>query len=429
METSRNTRSGRVCSSLSSPSSPFAAVSTIADRYLHVKTRDGTYHRMVYKVTTDNGIVGWGDYDWGGLPPPRDRLEPHIGKDPFDYLNTNVEEGLGMALYDIMGKYLDKPVHALLGQKVRDGAQVAAWSWGGPTAKEFQADVARAVKQGYMIFKIHTNALEDLFEWTKAAEEVTPPGFKLHYDFTGRPRRPKTLAALLPIINELERKHPIVQWLEDPMDKTDVTSWRELRNRTKLTVVHGGGAAMGGMQEVIHGMADAYMIGGPVGTMMSEGHAYGRANIQVLIQFCGGTLAKAMALHVAAVLPTASGHMINLDDQCDVDITTKRIPVHEGFSPVPDGPGLGFEVDEKALARISANKPREAPRYVGVLKLAGGHTVYSLGQTNIVGIAGNEVNGVIGQKYSRWIDDGSPEFEKAYDRVKNDGYFIEVTKV
>ena len=49
------------------------------------------------------------------------------------------------------------------------------------------------------------------------------------------------------------------------------------------------------------------------------------------------------------MLPTATVHFINLDDQYSEDITTKNIPVTEGFSLVPENPGLGFEVDAAAL--------------------------------------------------------------------------------
>ena len=56
----------------------------------------------------------------------------------------------------------------------------------------------------------------------------------------------------------------------------------------------------------------------------------------------GGTLGKAMALHMAAVLPTHSAHLICLDDQYDESIyKAKRIPVVGGSSPVPRGHGLG----------------------------------------------------------------------------------------
>lgn len=395
----------------------------IADRYQHVLSRNGTYLRWVTKVKTDNGIVGYGDLDGPGPPTlgPSD-VEHLIDRNPFDFINSDIHPSVVMALYDVIGKYLEVPAYKLMGQKLRDAVPVAAWSWGGPTVDEFREDIVRAVEQGYMIFKIHTNPLNDVLDWLRAAEEVAPPGFKIHLDFTGR--RGRTMAAVLPLVAELERNHPIVGWIEDPFDVSDMEGWRNLRSRTTIPIVHGGSAKLTGLQEAAYGMADAYMIGGPIGETLSKGWAYSKMNLQTIMQFCGGTLAKAMALHMSCVLPTATGHNVNLDDQCDVDITTKRIEVIEGSSPVPEGPGLGFEVDEEALTRFRNNIPRTPADFVGIVRMPGGRTLYSLGQPHITQITGVEEGVTRGLDFRRWFDDGTPEWAATYARVETENYFF-----
>ncbi len=393
----------------------------LAERYRHVRSRDGFERRVAAKVTTDNGIVGYGDYD-GHVPIPAS-IEALIGTDPFDYIGSNLDSAVIMAMYDIMGKYLEVPAYKLMGQKLRDGVSVASWCWGQPTVDEFRDEVIRSVKQGYTIFKIHTSPSHDMFEWTRAAEEVAPDGFKIHFDFTGR--RGRTLGAVLPIVAELERNHPIVGWIEDPFDRTDIESWKVLRSRTTIPIVHGGDPVLGGAQEALHGMADAYMLYPPIGDALATGTALGKMNLQIIMQICGGTLAKSMALHIACVLPTARGHSINLDDQTDEDITGKKILVQEGYSPVPEGPGLGFEVDEAVLRRFAANKPKETPPYVGVVHLAGGHTLYSLSQPNLPRVTGKEEGTYRNFRYDRWFDDGSDEWAKVYERVGNEQWYVE----
>ena len=183
---------------------------------------------------------------------------------------------------------------------------------------------------------------------------------------------------------------------------------------------------LGGVQEVIHGMADAYMVGeSGLGDSLIRGFAYGRANIQTIIQLTGGTLTKALALHLAAVLPTATGHSINLDDQYEEDVTKERIPVIEGFSPVPEGPGLGIEVDEEAIARLAANSPMVIPRHVGVLHVSGGHKIYTPSFPPVSRLTGREEGAIRGLKLELWDDDGSPEFERVYERVQKEGTFVE----
>src|SRR5690606_3073951 len=147
----------------------------------------------------------------------------------------------------------------------------AAWTRPCPP-DVFAGEIQRAVEQGYTIFKMHSDARYDVIEQTKAAEAVAPPGFKLHWDFNHN----STLATVLPIINELERNHPIVGFIEDPLPWTDIEGWRTLRSRTRLPLIMHV-PALGGIQEVIQGVADIYMIGGAIGRTLISGFAYSRA--------------------------------------------------------------------------------------------------------------------------------------------------------
>jgi len=139
------------------------------------------------------------------------------------------------------------------------------------------------------------------------------------------------------------------------------------------------------------------------------------------MQLTGGTLTKALALHIAAVMPTATGHSINLDDQYAEDITTETVPVVAGSSPVPDGPGLGFEVDEDALARMAEQQPSEIPTHLGVLHLSGGHRVYTPSYPEVLALTGREEGAIRGIGFEIWEDDGSAEFRKLHERVGMEG--------
>ena len=119
----------------------------LASRYRGREVRfQGVEHRTVYKLQTDNGLVGYGDHRLGGLP--RAAVEPLIGRDPFDFINNTLDPGLGGALYDLMGKYLEVPAYKLMGQKVRDAVSVAAWTAQSSPA-EFAGEIERAAAQGY----------------------------------------------------------------------------------------------------------------------------------------------------------------------------------------------------------------------------------------------------------------------------------------
>ena len=376
--------------------------------------------RTVVKVETDAGITGYGDMRVGPNRHPTSESMAHlIGHSPFDFLNNTLPQGsaLTCALYDVMGKYLDVPAYKLIGQKKRNAIPVAAWTR--PASPEyFRDEIKRAADQGYMVFKIHTCTHHDVFEQTRLAEQVAPEGFRIHYDFNSN----RSLGSVLPIIRELERNHPIVGYIEDPLIKNDIDGWKNLRQRTDLPIIMHG-TAWGGAQELMHSLADIYMIGGTMEDTMAAGWTFGRANVQVILQFEGGTLGKAMAMHMAAVLPTHTVHSINLDDQYEEDYTTETIPVIDGASPVPEGPGLGFEVDEDALARIAAQTPIERPKHVGILHMPGGHTYYGPSYISPTTITGHQEGVDRGFKSEIWEDDGSADFTRIYDRVHQEGVF------
>ncbi len=379
----------------------------------------GIDHRTIFKVQTDNGLVGYGDQRVRpGGQPSQSSVEPLIGRNPFDFINNfNLASGLSGALYDVMGKHLEVPAYKLMGQKVRDMVSVAAWTR--PASPEaFREEISRAVEQGYTIFKMHTCTYHDVIEQTRAAEEVAPEGFKIHYDFNAN----RSLAAVLPLVSELERNHPIVGYIEDVLVKNDIDGWQRLRDQTQIPIIMHG-TPLGGIQEIIHGVADIYMLEGGVGNTLTTGFVFGKANIPTIIQLTGGTLTKAMALHMAAVLPTHTAHTINLDDQYEEDVTTERIPVIEGSSPVPEGPGLGIEVDEDALARIAANKPIEIPKHVGILNMPGGHTFYGRSYISPGTLTGREEGTIRGIKSELREDDGSEKFKQIYERVQKEGTF------
>ena len=95
----------------------------LASRYAHRLADYYTIdHRDFIKVSTDTGVVGWGEN--------RARPGSHLAPGSYDHLTglscfeavhaPGLDPGVCTALYNAMGKHLDLPVHALLsGTQVR----------------------------------------------------------------------------------------------------------------------------------------------------------------------------------------------------------------------------------------------------------------------------------------------------------------------
>jgi len=386
----------------------------LAARNADQKARfSGIDTQTVYQVRTDSGIVGYGDCR-GHAPVSESRISSLIDRTPFDFLHADLPTGLMGALYDIMGKYLEVPAYKLMGRKVRDRVPVAAWTR--PASPEDLArEVQRAAAEGYMIFKMHTCEYYDVLEQNRAVEEVAPEGFKMHYDFNHN----RPLTAVLRLIQELE-KSPVVGFIEDPLNWRDIEGWKQLRARTFLPLLMHV-PQLGGGPEIMHGCADLYMIGeSGIEVSLRRGFACAEANASTVIQLTGGTLCKAMAMHLGAVIPNVS-HSVNLDDQCEEDVTGGRLEVAEGSTPVPEGPGLGVEVDEEILAPLAAAEPTVVPRHLCVLRLPGGHRVYTRSFPHVSRLTGFLEGNIRGLRVEVWNDDGSKEFASMHEQVEKEG--------
>ena len=383
------------------------------------------HQRVVFKVSIDNGVVGYGEYRC--YAPEKTALQSLIGRNPFDFINHDLNIGLSQwclglaaALYDAMGKCLEIPAYKLMGTKIRDRVAVAAWTRPCPP-EVFAREIGRAVDQGYNLFKMHTCHHYDVYEQTEAAEQVAPERFRIQYDFNHN----RSLGVVLPILKRLEKSW-VVGSVEDPLVLTDIDGWRRLREKTALPLyMHV--PPLGGLQEMLHGLADGYIIGeycGGFGDALQRGFAYSKANIPSVIQLTGGSLITAFALHMGAVLPRVA-HTITLDDNYTEDLAKERIPVIEGCSPVPEGPGLGVEVDEAKLQQMIAREPYQMPKVLGITRFAGGGTLYSVGFPNLEALLGYQEGSVRGHKFDLREDDGSEEFAQLYERAQNEGSFFE----
>ena len=132
------------------------------------------------QIDTDEGITGYGEatnYPGGGSLVVASTInqvrETLIGEDPFDidrlwhkifrrytYLGsrglvTAVISGIDIALWDIKGKALGRPIYEILGGKFRDNITMYANGWftGCTTPKDFADAAAATVAQGYTALK------------------------------------------------------------------------------------------------------------------------------------------------------------------------------------------------------------------------------------------------------------------------------------
>ena len=58
--------------------------------------------QTIFKVTCDNGIVGWGDTR-GHVDMDQTQIDRMVGRNPVDFLMASLNTGLSGASYDAVG--------------------------------------------------------------------------------------------------------------------------------------------------------------------------------------------------------------------------------------------------------------------------------------------------------------------------------------
>ena len=138
-----------------------------------------------------------------------------------------------------------------------------------------------------------------------------------------------------------------------------------------IPLILGHGGLLGTALDATLGMADLYMLGDRVGSSLARGKALG-LNTQVMFQLVGNALSAALAMHMAAVLPTGTGHCITQMEQYEEDIVRQPLVVQEGFARLPEAPGLGLEIDDDALSYDIFSAVGRVVREPGVVGVLGG---------------------------------------------------------
>ncbi|HBX79766.1 MAG: galactonate dehydratase [Propionibacteriaceae bacterium] len=333
-------------------------------------------------IETDEGISGWGEpvlegHAKGAEGAVTELAELIVGMDPRRIndiwqmffrngcyrggpLLMSAMSGIDTALWDILGKSLGVPVHALLGGSQRDWVRTYSWI-GGDSPTNLVADAHRAAAEGFAAVKFNATdrvmVVDGFGVIDKAVQRIADLRDALGYemdlviDFHGRLHAPmaKVLA------KELEPLHPL--WIEDPVpaDNPDaaiavarsttipVAIGERVHSRAEFTsllesrafgVLNPDPAHMGGITQTVRlgAMAEVYNV--------------------ALTPHCPlGPIALAACLQIDAVCHNAviqeqslGIHYNTGSDLLDYVIGAP-FEYDEGYLTIPQGPGLGVEVN------------------------------------------------------------------------------------
>ena len=331
---------------------------------------------LIVRIEAAGGHVGWGeaasaptmtgDTQWGLVAAVRDHIAPLlVGKDATDWPalrktmhralvgNGGAHSAVEMALLDLMGRATGKRLIDLIA-KPRRPAVKPMWLLGNPS---IEADVAEAhakQKEGFDFFKLKIGV-------KPLAKEIAIA----HAVRAALPKAPLcadancglTLAAAKTYI-EKTRKAGLM-FVEQPLAYDDIDGLKKLAKASRVPI---------GIDEGIHSLADIgtnaragargvslklIKLGG-ISAAVEAGKICQKLGLSVNIaaKIAESSISSAAALQLACAVPKADWGVSLTHFYLAEDLVKRPLPLANGLVALPDGPGLGVEVDERAVERF-----------------------------------------------------------------------------
>jgi len=344
---------------------------------------------MIVEIETDGGVTGWGEC----YGPARinaavvQNMAPWlIGEDPlrtediwrkiYGQLRDHGQKGvviqglsgIDIALWDVKGKHFGVPIYQLMGGPLR--TQLPAYATGlyrrksGDPLRYLAEEAAGYIAGGFKAVKLKVGfGVEEDATVTRTVREAIGPGVALMIDAN----HAFDAVAAIRLGRMIEQYE--IGWFEEPVPPEDLQGYRAVKAALSIPIAGGeceftryGFREMLATRAVDIVQPDTCAAGGlsECKKIADMAEAFGvRYNPHVW----GTGIAIAASLHLLAVLPAHTPHSLApLEPMLEFDRTehpirqallTKPIEHERGIVRVPDGPGLGIEVDRDALARFT----------------------------------------------------------------------------
>lgn len=347
---------------------------------------------LFLKIETDEGIVGWGEPVIEGKAATvgaavHELMEYLIGKDPLnieDHWNVmyrggfyrggpilmSAIAGIDQALWDIKGKYYNAPVYELLGGKARESIKVYSWI-GGDRPTDVGEAAKHVVEKGFTAVKMNgTEELQYVDSYEKidavveriaAVREAVGHYVGIGIDFHGRVHKP--MAKIL--AKELEVYRPM--FIEEPVLPENNEALREIAHSTAIPIATG--ERMFSKWDFKKLLIDGYVDIIQPDLSHAGGITEGKKILSMAEAFdvaaaphCPlGPIALASCLQVDATCHNAfiqeqslGIHYNEGSDLLDYIVDNKVFKYEEGYVKIPDGPGLGIEINEEHVRNMAS---------------------------------------------------------------------------
>ncbi|MCC6180182.1 MAG: mandelate racemase/muconate lactonizing enzyme family protein [Chloroflexi bacterium] len=338
---------------------------------------------LLVRVTTSDGIVGWGEAGlWAHHRLVYDAIEHlagyYVGKDArriehhYQVVTRDTHfqgavlsaalSGIDVALWDILGKSLDQPVYQLLGGKVRDKVKVFANVVG--ESLEARAESARRnVEHGYVSLRTipffsgfeqqtPTRTIGDAIAIVRTIREAVGYAVDLGVEIHRNLRRNEVVV----LGNELLPYRLL--YLEDPLVPESTDSLRYVAAHVNVPLAAGERSyTLHQFKEIVDTGAvtlirpDLSLAGGFTQVKKIAGLAES-ALVGVFPHLMGSPLNLAAYVQLDAAIPNYVLQEAHTGADAMNEILDAPLQRDGGYVVVPDRPGIGVVVREEKLSQF-----------------------------------------------------------------------------
>ena len=327
---------------------------------------------IIIKITTDDGIVGWGEATRTAsakvIIESLEAMKPVLmNQDPWQNLKheKNIYDealwhwsavtanlayaGIDMALWDIYGKQVNKPIYQLLGGSLRDEVSYFYYlTW--TDINDLIKQCHDGINKGYDVFYLKIGKDEILEEeMVKVVRETIGPSKKIRLDTNMSWNIPQAKK----LINKWHEKYSI-DFFEAPVQIEPLTQMQELKSSISSSLcVNEGLWKENEFIDIINSRCGDYLCCSHyyVGSVRKFLHLAYLSNYYgwLICKHTHGELGLTAAIgqHLMLNIPNAcEGHQQTAQNMVD-DILTEPIPItNKPIWKKIEKPGLGVEVDE-----------------------------------------------------------------------------------
>lgn len=325
--------------------------------------------KTIIQLELDNGVIGLGE-TYRAIPS--DQLRSIAGAlVDLDLSTLNLQDlpipsgraydGFECALVDAAAKLVDLPLYQFLGGRFRDEVLCAYWS-GHRTTLDAIHKAEAAAAAGYSAIKFKCDLRDPVVDWCQGIATACGKGFHVILDPNERFELPAHAIRIAHGLSEAGN----VLYLEDPIPRWDMESWRFMRSKIAVPLSMHISLPYLEMGQTIQDLANAVRLG--VSDFFNfNGGIYAFRRMALLADVFGipcshgseidfGIL-EASYVHKAASVPNATlpsdifGRLIR-----EHDLLVVPLQFEQGRALVPAGPGLGVILDEDALAHYRVSQ-------------------------------------------------------------------------